>query len=127
MSINDTPTLSYYYTLVFSRSEGYINYQKSYHSSPINTFDFGDRAMLTDRVFNGKVHSLIFDYERFNEERIYIDVGIVSNDYFTYAQSHAEHLDDQVAVLATPEDVYSNIEGGFGIFAGYYSQTFIVQ
>lgn len=60
----------------------------------------------------------------FNPEELkFIDIGIVSEEYFLYAQ----HLYDQVSLLATPEDVYSNIEGGFGIFAGYASLTFVVD
>ena len=78
-------------------------------------------------MFNGKTHALVFDFELFNDERTYLDIGIVSSQYFQYAQSYSEHLDDQVAFLATLEDVYSNVEGGFGIFAAYYSQTFVVR
>ena len=126
-TINDAPAADYYYTLTFNREDGYVSYRQSYHSPPINTFDFGDRAMFSDRVFNGKTHALVFDFELFNDERTYLDIGIVSSQYFQYAQSYSEHLDDQVAFLATPEDVYSNVEGGFGIFAAYYSQTFVVR
>lgn len=125
--INDPSEENYYYTLLFNYSDGHVNYQQSFHSPPINTFSFGDRAVFSDRVFNGKQHPLVFDYELFNEERTYVDIGIISEQYFEYARSYAQHLDDQVAFLATPEDVYSNVEGGFGIFAAYYSQTFVVR
>ena len=125
--VADAPVANYYYSLVFHREDGYVSYRQSYHNPPISTFDFGDRAMFSDRVFNGKTHTLIFDFELFNKDRTYLDIGIVSAQYFQYAQSYAEHLNDQVAFLATPEDVYSNVEGGFGIFAAYYSQTFILR
>ena len=84
-------------------------------------------SVVDIRLKEGNTQALVFDFELFNDERTYLDIGIVSSQYFQYAQSYSEHLDDQVAFLATPEDVYSNVEGGFGIFAAYYSQTFVVR
>ncbi|MFP4096564.1 MAG: DUF4249 domain-containing protein [Cyclobacteriaceae bacterium] len=125
--IKDRPEPNFYYTNVFDFSRGSIGFQNSYHNPPISAIEFGYRKVFSDQVFNGKNHRLIFDYENFNDGETFIDIGIVSGSYFRYAKDYEEHLYDQLEMLATPSDVYSNVEGGFGIFAAYYSLTFRVR
>ncbi|WKN44088.1 DUF4249 family protein [Tunicatimonas pelagia] len=125
--IDDRLEPNYYYTYIFDKDDGDLSFQNSYHSPPINYIEFGSRSVFSDQAFNGIEYSLSFDYENFRDETTFINIGIVSEDYFRFAQDYEKHLYDQLEFLATPEDVYSNIEGGFGIFAGYYSLTFVVS
>ena len=73
-----------------------------------------------------------FRYEG-DEKDIVITLRSVSNNYYKYKKSLALHLDNQEGDIwdggGNPVTLFSNIENGYGIFAGYqeYSDTIFVN
>jgi hypothetical protein len=73
----------------------------------------------------------------FNEKTIFL-LRTVTKEYYLYHKTLLEHYHNQelinnptieelslMQITGRPIDVYSNIEGGYGIFAGY--STFIYE
>jgi hypothetical protein len=87
----------------------------------------GMSIIFDDATFNGELYNLQFqsEYLYFNayynqdpETTIYFSLSSISKDYYLYLVSYSKYLDIQGIPLAEPIKVHSNIENGFGIFAG---------
>ncbi len=96
-----------------------------------------DRGLLVnDDIFNGKNYSLKFFayngyygimYDEFGNpiESSAVDISYyvyfytVSKDYYLYYKTLSKHMEAQDEFFMEPVQVYTNVENGFGIFAGY--------
>ena len=85
---------------------------------------------FTDNVFNGTQYTIdllmpeyYFTWEEkeidIGIEKIYISMSKISQEYYWYSSSYRAYLESQNAMFAQPTQVYTNIENGLGIFAGY--------
>ncbi len=85
-------------------------------------------ADFNDNLFNGKTKkfTLLIDTYYFNnnygnqnsERFINVDLGHTTKDFYLYARSATSQSWNDGNPFAEPVTVYSNIENGFGIFAG---------
>ena len=83
---------------------------------------FNGLAILPDDLFQGGSHDLVLTFRK--EEKIYrymVLVSSLSTEYYEYQRTVLVNPRSDYAWddFITPAPIYSNIEGGFGIFAGY--------
>lgn len=84
---------------------------------------------FTDEIFNGSLFTfdILIDDDYFSDEEdekmkiqsIYISMSKISQEYYWYETSYQAYLSAQYNMFAQPVQVYTNIENGLGIFAGY--------
>ncbi len=83
---------------------------------------FGGAAILPDDLFQGGSHNVIITFrQRRGIHRYKVLVSSLSTEYFEYqrtrlANPQSDYIWDD---FITPSPIYTNIEGGFGVFAGY--------
>ncbi|NQU86129.1 MAG: DUF4249 family protein, partial [Mariniphaga sp.] len=109
-----------------------------YYPSPLAVEAKNPRRLLfNDKHFNGKEKNIILYYEPPQFENIHrrwigfhiIDIHLrsVTEEYYNYYTSMLQHKNNQESDilygLGEPVNVYSNIEGGYGVFAGYYGDA----
>ena len=87
---------------------------------------FGTAPFFTDALFDGQTHEieLSSNYNVTEDTRLFLQVLDISETYYEYVKSAKLHEFTQDNPFAEPVSVYSNVEDGYGIFAGYNSQTF---
>lgn len=151
-SFEDPAGTNYYEVLLYLDQPMYEYYEDedtSYHyingtfkeqlyynnvGADLNEFeDTGDITLFSDELFDGKQHSqtIEFYYYPYNydgqsdleESQLHLEVRSVSEAYYKYRVSRTLQQDAEDNPFAEAAQVYNNIEGGFGIFAGYNSQT----
>jgi hypothetical protein len=123
--IDDTANVANYYAIhpfVIGSTGGerlYID------NSPLNAELINNIIFLTDETFDGKAKSIVFDWSYFSvvedSSRVSFELEVYSltKDYYDYLVSYNYFLENQGNPFADPVQVYSNIKGGFGVFAGY--------
>ncbi len=138
---DDAETEHYYFISVTERrytkynlSEGkdtviIDDYELNVYSTDPNTFSddwyLNKGVVLKDDLFNGKEYKLFFkayrDFYDSNESTsvYYVKFSTISKEYYLYYISYAKHVNAQDEFFMEPVQVYTNIENGFGIFAGY--------
>ena len=100
----------------------------SVDGSPFEEGDFEGKApYFRDTLFDGKTHEIElssdFDgHPDFSEIRL--QVLHISEAFYEYLKTARLHRDTLDNPFAEPLNVYGNVENGYGIFAGYSSQTF---
>ena len=87
---------------------------------------FWGYAILPDDLFQGGTHNLALTFRKDDDiHRYMVVVSSLSTEYVEYQHtlllnpSGRSQLDDFI----TPTPIYTNIEGGFGVFAGYADTT----
>lgn len=143
LEIQDPPGETNYYQLRFFRSgyrlgdeESFFTVEESFSTqdpsiSADNDVDDLIEGLITapffkDTLFDGQTHAIELsgDYDTREHMRFHIQVLYVSKTYYEYLKSARLHQSTQDNPFAEPVGVYSNVENGYGIFAGYSSQTF---
>ena len=86
----------------------------------------GSAPFFKDTLFDGQTHAieLSSNYNAPERTRLYVHVLHLSETYYEYLKSAKLHESTQDNPFAEPMSVYSNVENGYGIFAGYSSQIF---
>lgn len=104
----------------------------------------GEAPYFKDTLFDGRTHELELTYggvsvlrediarrEEVAEDgqepsnlKTYLQVLYISAAYYEYLKTARLHDYTRDNPFAEPLSVYSNVENGYGIFAGYSSQTF---
>lgn len=115
----------------------FIRFTKN--SDPIITstglLDYSPRTLIfTDKLFNGKHCSvkIYFGTDWYCDYNLRIILRSVSESYYKYKEKQFAYLFsldyDIISGMSEPVNLYSNISGGHGIFAGYSSdeKTIIV-
>jgi len=92
--------------------------------------------MFTDNLFNGSQYTIdlllgeyFFSGEKESIETIYISTSSISQEYYWYQTSYQNYLNSQAGLFSQPVQVYTNIENGLGVFAGYSTRidSIVVQ
>lgn len=129
ITINDPANIENFYQFSFRTiSFGY----EQILSFPVNQSDFGltgttyqSYLLSNDKLFNGQSKTFIFDLDGGSFYDIVTPLSVVVNgvskDMFLYYQQLQKYQNAQNAFLAEPVMMYTNIENGLGIFAGYSS------
>jgi len=92
-------------------------------------------TIFKDELFNGTqytidllVEEFFFDGVKENIEEIYISISKISEEYYWYETSYQAYVSSQNnQFFSQPVQVYTNIENGLGIFAGFSNQTDTLQ
>lgn len=114
-----------YYQGPFSTQDPSIAADNSDDDSFIEGEAFFIAPFFKDALFDGQTHAIELDnYNVAEHTRVYVQVLYVSETYYEYLRSAKLHESTQDNPFAEPLSVYSNVENGYGIFAGYSSQTF---
>ena len=85
--------------------------------------------LISDLTFNGLNHKMqirVLDQQKLIVPKAIISISSISQDYYDYKQTELLQAKTTGNPFAQPTNVYNNIEGGFGIFAGY-STAFVVK
>jgi len=133
-------TVNYFLVKLFTPIQQYITSDdpvirsERYYHSPIN-FDAPELDVLpfSDKLINGKLHNLKVKYtapriisggvDSIKKHAVTVHFHTISEQYYKYMTTLLEHQRNQrVNIIygkSEPMNVYSNIENGYGVFAGY--------
>ena len=89
----------------------------------------GSEPFFKDVLFDGDYHeieisSTNYTVEASLERRIWVEVRYVSETYYMHLRSALLHKTTDDNPFAEPVRIHSNIENGYGIFAGYSARNF---
>lgn len=108
----------------------YFDYMPLYFSSNdlvIESWQSGEAALFSDDFINGKEYNLLINIDKYNfpntNNEVIVEINSLSKDYFFYSKSYNLYQSVKGDPFSEPVQVYNNIENGFGIFAGYSSDT----
>ncbi len=126
--------VSYRYTDIISDDPVIKNEDRLYRT---------DRLLFTDKLFNGQKYILsakVFSLMGMRYSCEIVTLRTVSRDYYLYRKSLHEHWFNQgriespsieelakMQLFGSPVDVYTNIENGYGVFAGYTSFSYQLE
>ena len=87
--------------------------------------------IFKDELFNSTQYTIdllveeyVFGGEKENIKDIYISISKISEEYYWYEKSYLAYVSSQNnQFFSQPVQVYTNIENGLGIFAGFSTQT----
>ena len=85
------------------------------------------KLLFSDELFNGQSYSISMTFNDWFDSQIgkyyYIELESITKAGFLYRKTVEDFSSSQYDMFAEPVQVYSNIDGGFGIFAGYSHYT----
>lgn len=93
-------------------------------------------ALFTDNLIDGKSYSINIRFERgsngyydsgVDSSKIVFSLFSVSEAYFRYFKTFALHRESYENPFAEPVQVFTNIENGLGVFAGFSSDSDSIQ
>jgi hypothetical protein len=86
---------------------------------------WGEGLLFNDNLFNGNTYEFVFSVEKYfyDTTSICINLISISEDYFKYLATCYKHMDANWDPFMEKISVYSNVEGGVGIFGGYSLAT----
>jgi hypothetical protein len=107
------------------------------NSDPVITstglLDYNPQTLIfTDKMFDGKHCSvkIYFASDPWLEYKLKVSFRSVSESYYTYKAKQFAYLfslhQDIFSGMSEPINLYSNIRGGYGIFAGYSSDEKVI-
>lgn len=125
---------------------GYIEPHIGHHSNDVNAenksltsgFDYVSYPLrsvfLPDENFNGQTYRTQFglsddDVQNpdYNDFKAHLSIKSVSEEMYNYYKSLEMYRLGQNNIFAEPEQIYSNVDGGIGVFAGFTQQTFEID
>lgn len=135
VSFYDLPDYNNYYEIVLLES---FNIEGATITIPLVVFS-NDEVLLnegdmnyystylpfSDELINGKEYELCLNYypPAVDNYKLIFHFRSVCEDYYLYKKTIIRHLNNQSSDiwdgLGEPVSMYSNVENGFGIFAGY--------
>lgn len=83
--------------------------------------EYVEELLLTDRLFNGKEHTISFNLDQSvgGEGTISICFNTISESYYDYETTLKLQRQVSGDPFSQPVQVFTNIKNGLGIFAGY--------
>lgn len=110
-----------------------MTFQEVYYSMPSDGLIGGNGSVFSDELFNGTEYSFSFTVDQyyldyvmtqlpeFSSERRFmlVELRSLSNEYYKYQTTLNSFWNADGNPFAQPVQVFSNVNGGFGIFAGF--------
>ena len=133
------------YEGILSTKDPSIIADNSVDESPLEEQSFsGEAPYFKDTLFDGRTHEIELTYDGVlilredidlreeiaedgqepAKQKTYLQVLYISAAYYEYLKTARLHDYTRENPFAEPLSVYSNVENGYGIFAGYSSQIF---
>lgn len=149
-NLKDSPEKNYYEFTVFSKNKTYSNDTLiSVHTREHSTYtddgalfeEYTDLLIINDELFNNQTKKISFyfypSWETENCFRasevlpncdivrtIILNVRAINGEYFKFYQTLGLQSELYYDPIAEPVNVFTNIENGFGIFAGFKNHYF---
>ncbi|MCF8225023.1 MAG: DUF4249 domain-containing protein [Bacteroidales bacterium] len=143
VSFRDPPDEENYYQISVYGYYQYYDYMDSTYfeeKRPIsfNTGDpvadnddsFRTNLLFSDDIFNGQNYQLKLDFEDWDASRkstYEIELMSISRAGYLYRRTVKEYQNSSEDPFSEPVLIYSNIENGYGIFAGQSTNRYIVK
>ncbi len=146
VSIKDEPNVKNYYQLELkartidpNTGDTIFFYTERDSSDPVFENEGLNRLytykyVFSDELFDGQTYPLTLDYKANSFGNSYFSLVVIlraiSEDYYLYGRSLSIHQygqDDDIWESGVPASLRSNIEGGYGVFAGYNESVKIVN
>lgn len=147
ISFTDPPTeTNYYELLISSKPNGTNAWYSDYETNDPVLRNEGDQDyhptsfLFSDELFNGESYTMRIKHGvgySLNDNKltafpIYATLRSVSRTYYTYRKFYTRHAYNQqfqnefldFIFKGEPQNMFTNIENGYGIFAGYCESTF---
>ena len=102
----------------------------AYSEDPNTSYSSYAEVMMNDEIINGQNYSFKINfssYEIMPNSKINAVLQSVSKEFFLYATTLTNQQNNQGNPFSEPVRVYSNINNGLGIFAGFSESTVIVR
>lgn len=135
-----------YYGLVFEsgyfdEATGEIDYFEIYPDelggiSNVSAY-LQNEVLFNDAIINGRSGSMEVEVNSYYVDsysdtpilpnRLRVTVKSYSYDSFQHQRTYAIYLESEFAFLATPVQVYTNVENGLGVFGGYNEEVFEIE
>lgn len=134
----------YYEEGVYYGIESYFRVNNSIFSQSLDVgldlFDFNDYYskyfIIDDALFDGKKITFDISINSFNysiniddivENKLIIKITHLSKDYYLYRKTVNAYEANYGSMFSEPVQIYSNIKGGIGIFAGTSSTEYVLD
>ncbi len=144
INIDDPPEESNFYEINLYKTgkyyHAYDDYEYNLLELDIDSEDpvlneyyswYNDGLYFDDKLINGKNYNLIFyayqDIDTAYHDTIIVELRSLSKELFLYRTSFYKQLDAQDNPFAQPVQVFSNVEEGAGIFAGYSATRILID
>jgi hypothetical protein len=87
----------------------------------------GSQIVVTDQFFDGKSYKLSFKSYQNSYTKFRVYVHSITQDYYLYLLSAQQKSDAADSPISEPVTVYTNLNGGIGIFGMYWVQEFKIN
>ncbi|MCK4661228.1 MAG: DUF4249 domain-containing protein [Bacteroidales bacterium] len=113
-----------YNDTIITDTTQYFMYVESNDPSIVE-YLWGKGLLFNDNLFNGNTYEFVFSSEKYfyDTTSIVINLKSISEDYFKYLATYYKHMDANWDPFMEKISVYSNVEGGVGVFGGYSTAT----
>jgi hypothetical protein len=127
---------NYYHLLFFTNFDGQSSllpfqtqeeFLRNTQELSENTFYYFDNCLFNDNSFTDQLVNLNLNLLSSLNTENYVQLVHVSSDYFNYQKSIRLAADASGNPFSQPVQIYSNIEGGLGIFAGYAAEEQLIE
>ncbi len=93
-----------------------------------NEFYHFNNAIFSDDLFNGnRVNIPIRTADYIEGGELYLRLMKISEDYYLYRNTAISQFEIDGNPFSQPVTIYSNVENGYGVFAGYNYQDFLLE
>ena len=157
ITLNDNPNKSNFYQIKGVVETWHVNYEINtdtiwvYNNIYLNTDDFAfqnseftESAIIpfTDSFFNGQNYTVKLKYKYpfasysngvpyIETHNLLVPIYSTSKQYYKYRTKLIQHINNQYSDvyfgIGDPVQMYTNIQGGYGIFAAYNSELYILH
>ncbi len=140
ITINDPPDVENYYQLFLHGYNEYFNSEDStllHRERRLQSFKTDDPVadddsyrislLFSDELFDGQVYKLklsIMDWDATPDKEYAVELMSFNRTGYLYRRSVDDYQNSRFDPFSEPVLVYSNIENGYGIFAGYAISTY---
>ena len=133
INFTDKPGQKNYYMAGLRRASDYGNYYDIFASSSDMSVTgvYEDKLIFSDELFDGKNKSFSIEIEKSNlwssNDSVDLEVDLYSLSYDMYMYFITLESQSYDSPFSEPVIVHSNINNGYGIFAGYSVFRYIIK
>jgi hypothetical protein len=125
--IDDPGVEKNYYALLPILTFGAIGQGTMYIiNAPLNSEMINNTLFINDETFNGRSQKISFEWGAnsilvtpFSKNQFELQLYSLTKEYYDYLISYNYFIQNMDNPFADPVQVYTNVKGGYGIFAGY--------
>lgn len=134
IKFNDPASVNNFYVIeIYQWSSRNGNWYSIFLSSidpSVANDQVSSRILFSDVIFDGKIYDLKVYFSNYiltQNPMLFVRLNSISEAYYNYNKSFKLHQQNMGNPFAEPVQVYTNIENGLGIFAGYSYDEVLVR